>query len=120
MIMDNLNEVKIDATGKKLGRLASEIAIILNGKNTPMYAPNKIGESKVTIVNASQLQITDKKKKQKKYIFYTGFFGGKRSVSMEQIIAKKGYGEVIKKAVYGMLPDNRLRSVKINKLNIIE
>lgn len=118
--MDNINEVTIDAKGKRLGRLASEIAIILNGKNTPMYAPNKIGDTKVNIVNASQLQITDKKKKQKKYVFYSGFFGGKKEVSMEQMIARKGHSEVIKKAVYGMLPGNRLRQLKMNKLKITE
>ena len=116
--MSNQVQVEIDASGKRLGRIATEVATILNGKDEVSYMPNKAGAKKVKVVNASQLQLSDKKQKQKVYERYTGYFGGLRKFRMEQIIAHKGHSEIVRKAVYGMLPANRLRSVKMNNLTI--
>ena len=109
-------KVTLDATDKRIGRLASHIADILNGKNTPSYAPNKVPNVTVEVDNVSQMRIEEKKKAGKIYDRYTGYFGGRREVSLGQVIAKKGYAEVLRRAVYGMLPGNRLRAVKMKKI----
>jgi large subunit ribosomal protein L13 len=108
----------IDATGKRLGRLATEIATILMGKNSPDMAHNVVADVFVKIENADKLHITEKKKTEKKYKRYTGYPGGLREIPMKKVIEKKGYEEVIRKAVYGMLPGNRLRSKRMKRLII--
>lgn len=119
--MTNAQEkITINAAGKRLGSLATEIANKLNGKHTPEYAPNKVPNILVTVANASQMQITEKKKNSKIYERYTGYFGGRKEMTLAQLIEKKGYGEALRKAVYGMLPNNRLRKTKIKKLQINE
>ena len=112
--------VTLDATGKRLGRLASEIATILNGKDTENYAPNRIPDVRVEVTHASRLLFTDAKKKGKRYDSYSGYFGGRKEITLEQLIAKKGYREVLNKAVYGMLPNNRLRPEKLKRLHVHE
>ena len=112
--------ITIDARGKRLGRLATEIANILNGKNTPDYAPNRVPEVVVEVANAAQLQITEKKKAEKVYERYSGYFGGRKETTLAQMAEKKGYSEVLRKAVFGMLPNNRLRKEKIKQLHINE
>ncbi len=111
-------KITFDATGKRLGRLASDIATVLNGKNTVMYVPNHPSDVIVEVSNVSHMQITERKKKGKVYDRYTGYFGGRREETLEQVIIDKGYQEVLRRAVYGMLPDNRLRRVKMKKLHI--
>ena len=113
-------KITMDATGKRLGRLASEIAGILNGKNMPDYIPNKVPSVQVEVENAAKMQITDRKKQEKIYERYTGYFGGRREVSLAQLLKKKGYREALRKAVYGMLPGNKLRNEKMKKLHINE
>ena len=115
-----IKKVTMDATGKRIGRLATDIVIILSGKDSPHFMPNKIPDTIVSVTNASHMQITDKKKKGKIYDRYTGFFGGRRELTLNQMIEKKGYSEVLRKAVYGMLSDNRLRSKKMKRLHIKE
>ena len=110
--------IKIDATGKKIGRLSTEIADLLNGKTSPKYAPNVVPDIKVEVENASRLDILDKKRKSKIYQRYTGFFGGLKERTMEQVIVKKGYEEIIRHSVRGMLPSNRLRAVKLKRLTV--
>ena len=113
-------EITINATGKRLGCLASEIANMLNGKHTPEYVPNKAPNVLVKVANASRMQITEKKKNDKIYERYTGYFGGRKEMTLAELIEKKGYSEALRKAVYGMLPSNRLRKVKMKKLQINE
>jgi len=113
-----MNQHTIDATGKPLGRVASEAAMILMGKKKADYAPNVVAPEKVTIINASKAEISDKKLKTKQYENYTGYPGGFDLYSMEHVISKKGYGEVFKLAVYGMLPGNKLRSKMMKNLTI--
>ena len=112
--------VTIDATNRRLGRLASEIANILNGKDSASYRPNVAPNVTVSVSNASRMHITEKKRKTKVYDRYTGYFGGRRTVTLAQMIEKKGYGEPLRKAVYGMLPHNRLRAIKMKRLQIQE
>lgn len=119
--MTNTQErISINAAGKRLGCLATEIANMLNGKHTPEYAPNKAPNVLVEVANASQMQITEKKKNNKIYERYTGYFGGRKEITLAQLIEKKGYSEALRKAVYGMLPSNRLRKKKMKKLQINE
>ena len=110
--------ISIDANGKRLGRLASEIAVILNGKDTVAYAANQAPKVKVSVKNAARMRIDEKKRKNKIYDHYTGYFGGRRTITLGQLIEKKGYSEPLRRAVYGMLPNNKLRTVKMKKLHI--
>ena len=110
----------IDATNKKIGRLATEIAVLLMGKNTASFAKNEVVDIEVEVVNASKMAITHKKKEETKHARYSGYPGGLRMESMKNIIEKKGYREVLKEAVYGMLPINKLRTKRIKLLTISE
>jgi len=111
-------EYNIDAKGKKLGRLASEVAVLLMGKNSPDFQKNKVANVKVNIENASDLNIDDKKLDNKEYQRYSGHPGGRKVRMMKEVIVKKGYGEVVEKAVYGMLPANKLRAKMMKNLTV--
>ena len=113
-------KITIDAAGKQPGRLATEIAEILNGKHLPEYAPNILPNVSVEVSNAGQMQITEKKKMNTIYERYTGYFGGRKQMTAAQIIEKKGCREILRRAVYGMLSSNRLRNEKMKKLQINE
>ena len=110
----------IDATNKKLGRVASEAAAILNGKNSTGFARNTVTHSVVLISNASKADISAKKLLQKKYVRYSGYPGGLRSPSMQNVIDKKGYKEIFTLAVYGMIPSNKLRDKIMKNLIVTE
>lgn len=110
----------IDAAGKSVGRVATEAAVILMGKNSPDFANNKVVNHKVTIENAAQANISTKKKKTTSYAHYSGYPGGLRFETMERAIEKKGYEEVFKRAVYGMLPSNKLRNPRMKNLTITD
>ncbi len=110
----------IDATGKKIGRLASEIASILMGKKDSSFARNKVVDAKIAVSNASKISVTEKKSKETTFARYSGYPGGLKIETLEQLKNKKGLGEVLKKAVYGMLPKNKLRRVMIKNLKIEE
>lgn len=113
-----MKEFTIDAEGKILGRVASEAAAILRGKNSTSFAPNKAPEVKVTITNASKLRLPEKKQREKIYTRFTGYPSGLRKRTMSEMIEKKGHEEVVRRAVYGMLPANRLRPVMMKNLMI--
>ncbi len=110
----------IDAQNKSIGRVASQAARILMGKDKADYQPNAKSTSKVQIKNASKVKVSQKKMKQKEYTSYTQYPGGLRKISLENLIQKKGHTEVFKKAVYGMLPNNKLRKIRMKNLEIIE
>ncbi|MDD3614403.1 MAG: 50S ribosomal protein L13 [Candidatus Pacebacteria bacterium] len=112
-----MREYKIDATNKPLGRLASEIAIILQGKDSPDYQPNKVADVKVVVENVSKMKITGKKLEQKVYRHHTGYIGHLKETPMKDVF-EKNPAEVLKKAVLGMLPKNSLRSKRIKNLKI--
>jgi large subunit ribosomal protein L13 len=110
----------LDAQNKKVGRVATEAAVFLMGKNNPDYARNKIPQVTVEIKNASKASIEDKKKEQKTFARYSGYPGGLRKPNMVSVISKKGYSEVFKEAVWGMLPKNKLREKMMLNLVITE
>ena len=97
----------IDATDMVLGRLASEVAQILKGKNKPTYTPHVDTGDYVIIVNASKIRVTGNKAQKKSYFRHTGFPGGLKETSYERMIARHP-DRVIEKAVKGMLPKNTL------------
>lgn len=113
-------EHTIDAKDKALGRVASQAALFLMGKDKPSFQRNIAPSVKVKILNASKAKITQKKMQEKTYQRYSGYPGGRKVISMEKLIEKKGYEEVFKKAVYGMLPSNKLRKVMMKNLVIEE
>ncbi len=110
----------IDAQNKKIGRVASEVAKILMGKNTTGYKPNEVADAEVTITNASKADISAKKMDSKTYKAYSGYPGGLKYTSMPKKVAKKGYGELFKIAVKGMLPKNKLQSRMLKNLTVTE
>lgn len=111
----------LDADGKKVGRLASEAAKILMGKNNPDYAPNKIPEdTRVEIINASKASIAQSKMKEELHARFSGFPSGITTPTIAQVIASKGNKELFRRAVYGMLPSNKLRSRMMKHLTISE
>jgi len=112
-------EYVIDAAGKKLGRVATEAATVLRGKDEPTFEPNKIPEVTVIINNASQVDLAEVKLKET-YKRYSGYPGGLTEEPREHLIDRKGYEEVFRHAVRGMLPANRLRKPALKNLIINE
>ncbi len=110
----------LDAENKRIGRIATEAAVFLMGKNKADFARNVIPNVTVEIKNTSKALIDDSKRSQKTYTRYSGHPGGLREPTMEQVIAKKGYSELFKEAVKGMLPKNKLRTKMMNNLKISE
>jgi len=108
----------LDATYKRPGRLATEIAVLLMGKNRTDFAKNKIPEIKVEVMNASKLTLDPKKLIDKKYATHSGYPGALKLQSMEKMVASKGAKEVLRMAVLGMLPKNKLRPQMMKNLTI--
>lgn len=111
-------EHTLDAQGKKLGRIASEAAKLLMGKNRVDFVRNAIPNVKVTIINTSKADITNKKLDGKVYTSYSGYPGGLKQSSMKKVVSDKGTKEAFKKAVYGMLPVNKLRAKMMLNLKV--
>ena len=97
----------VDATGHTLGRLASEVASILRGKNKPTFTPHIDTGDYVVIVNADKINVTGKKLDQKIYRSYSGYVGGMKEATLKEMLAKKPE-EVIRLAIKGMLPKGPL------------
>jgi large subunit ribosomal protein L13 len=110
----------IDAETKKIGRISSEAAKILMGKNSTAYAPNVVADVEVRIINASKADVGQKKKDEKIYKRYTGFPGGLIETTMTRMIEKKGMSEVFKIAIKGMLPKNKLQAIMMKNLVVTE
>ena len=107
----------VDAEGKNLGRLSSEIASILRGKNKPTFTPHVDCGDNVIVVNAEKVAVTGKKLKDKIYVTYSGVPGGKKEITLAEMLAKKPE-EVIKHAVKGMLPKGKLGRQMFKKLHV--
>ena len=107
----------VDATGHTLGRLASEIASILRGKNKPTFTPHIDTGDYVVVVNADKIKVTGKKMNQKVYYNYTGYVGGLKEITYREMMAKKPE-EVVAHAVSGMLCKNKLRSRMMTRLRV--
>ncbi|MBU6388329.1 50S ribosomal protein L13 [Patescibacteria group bacterium] len=106
----------IDATDRTLGRVCSEAASALLGKKSVHFAKNQALPIQVTVNNASKLHITIRRKEGKVYTRYTGHPGGLYFTTMEEMMAKKGIAEVVKKTVDGMIPRNKLRKLRMKNL----
>jgi len=109
--------VLVDAEGKILGRMATEIANILRGKNKPLYTPHVDTGDFVVVVNAEKVQLTGKKWDQKVYCRHSGYLGGLKAQSAKEVLEKKPEA-LIRHAVKGMLPKNRLGRRMISKLKV--
>ncbi len=107
----------VDADGKTLGRLASEIAHRLRGKHKPEYTPHVDTGDYIVVVNAEKVCVTGNKAKNKIYHSYTGYIGGLKSISFEKLI-DKAPERVIQSAVKGMLPRNPLGRAMFRKLKV--
>ncbi len=113
------NNYKIDAKGYRLGKLATEIATVLQGKNNPNFERHIISDITVTVENAGQLDIPEKKKDEI-YQTYSGYPGGRKTETLDHLAKRLGYAEVIKRSVSGMLPNNKHKKRLLAKLIIIE
>lgn len=107
----------IDAEGEILGRLATQIATILRGKNKPTYTPSMDLGDYVVVINAEKIKVTGNKLKGKIYRYHTSYPGGLKSVTLETLLKKKPE-LVVKKAVQGMIPHTKLGRAMIKKLKI--
>jgi large subunit ribosomal protein L13 len=107
----------LDAEGKTLGRLATQIADLLRGKGKPQYTPHIDTGDFVVVVNAERIHVTGNKLEQKLYYRHSGYPGGLRSRTLADQLARRPE-EVIRKAVKGMLPKNKLAARQIVKLKV--
>lgn len=107
----------LDAAGKTLGRLASEIANILRGKHRPTYTPHLDSGDGVIIINAEQIHVTGNKEANKVYHRYTGYVGGMREIPYRTMQARKPEF-IIQHAVKGMVPRNRLGRAQMKRLRV--
>jgi len=107
----------VNADGKVLGRLSTELVKILKGKNKPTYTPHMDTGDFVVVVNAGKVTLTGKKMKDKIYYHHTGYPGGIKEMNAEKLLAKKPT-EMIRMAVKGMLPKNSLGRQMLRKLKI--
>lgn len=107
----------IDASGKVLGRLAVEIANLLRGRHRPTFTPHTDTGDYVVVINAAKIAVTGRKEEQKKYMFYSGYFGNEKRVSLAEFRERRPEF-IIEHAVKGMLPRNRLGRVQLKKLRI--
>ena len=109
--------VLVDAEGQTLGRLASKVAILLRVKHKPNFTPHVDCGDNVVIINASKVNLTGNKWEDKTYIRYTGYPGGQRSLSANQLF-EKNPSTIIEKSVKGMLPKNKLGSELFRNLYV--
>ncbi len=108
----------VDAKGEILGRLASKVAQLLTGKGKATYSSHMDSGDYVVVINAEKIEVTGKKKTQKLYRSHSGFPGGFKEVSFAKMSLEKPE-EIIKHAVMGMLPDNRLKRDRVTRLKIV-
>jgi large subunit ribosomal protein L13 len=111
------NWLLIDANGKTLGRLATQIADALRGKRKPQYTPHIDTGDFVVVVNAEKVRVSGNKRQDKRYYRHSGYPGGLRSRTFEEMLARRPE-EIIRLAVKGMMPRNRLARRQITKLKI--
>jgi large subunit ribosomal protein L13 len=113
-----MQKYTLDATDKRPGRLATEVAVLLMGKNRTDFARNKLPDVEVEVEGASKMNIDAKKMTDKVYSHHSGYPGGLKQETMERVVEKKGAKEVLRRAVSGMLPKNKLRAQMMKRLTI--
>lgn len=109
--------VIVDAKDQVLGRLAVKVANLLRGRDKPTYTPHVDTGNFVVVINADKIVLTGKKNEQKKYMFYSGYVGGEKYLSVSQMQERRP-DFVVKHAVKGMLPKNRLARKMLTKLRV--
>ena len=107
----------VDADGQVLGRLAAKVAMILMGKNKPIYTPNVDTGDAVVIINAEKIRVTGNKKDYKEYQYYTGYPSGQRFVEFKDLVVRKPE-KVVELAIKRMMPKNTLGKTMLKKLKI--
>lgn len=107
--------ILIDAENQVVGRLATKIAMLIRGKHKPDFTPHVNTGDKVIVINADKIRFTGKKMSDKEYIRYTGYPGGQRFATPEELLSKKPE-EIIRMAVHGMLPGNKLKAQYMKNL----
>ena len=107
----------VDASGRTLGRLASELAVRLRGKHKPMYTPHVDTGDFIVVINASRVRVSGDKLNQKMYHRHTGYIGNLKSVPLKKVMKEKPE-QAIRLAVRGMLPKNRLGRAMLKKLKV--
>lgn len=115
----NSSWLVLDASGKTLGRFASEVTKILRGKHRPDYTPNIDCGDGVIIVNADKIRVTGAKEAQKIYRYYTGYMGGMREIPYRIMMGKKPQ-YILEHAISGMMPKTRLGKAQLKKLRIFK
>lgn len=113
-------EYTIDATGKRLGKVAVEAAKLLQGKNRADFSRHTVAPVHVTIVNASKLDITEKRGAETVYQSYSGYPGGRRVETLSHLGNRLGYREAVRRTVKGMLPKNKLQAILMKNLTVSE
>jgi large subunit ribosomal protein L13 len=111
------NWLVVDAADKTLGRLATQVADLLRGKRKPTYTPHVDTGDFVIVVNAEKIHVTGNKRADKRYYRHSGYPGGLKSRTLEEMLARRPE-EVIRKAVKGMMPRNRLARKQLTKLKV--
>lgn len=109
----------VDADGQTLGRLASEVAKLLRGKHKPSFTPHVDCGDNVIITNAAKINLTGKKWEAKEYIRYTGYPGGQRSLTAQELYDKSP-SRLVERAVKGMLPKNKLGAAIFRNLKVYD
>lgn len=109
--------VVIDANGAILGRLASNVASRLRGKNNPLFTPHVDTGESVIVINAEKITLTGRKLEQKRYYRHSGYTGGIKEITAKKLLEKKPE-DIIRFAVKGMLPKNKLGTVLYKKLKV--
>jgi large subunit ribosomal protein L13 len=107
----------IDAKGQTLGRLATQLARLLTGKDKPSYSPHVVGGDVVVVINAAKILVTGNKMTDKMYYNHSGYPGGLRQANLAEVL-QKDPSRVIEHAVAGMLPKNKLQAIMLKNLKV--
>lgn len=114
-----MREHTIDASGKRLGRVATEAAHVLLGKDLPDVEKHVVAPVKVKIINASKLDISEKRAEDE-FQTYSGFPGGRRVETLGHLATRRGFEEVLHRVVAGMIPKNKLHKIRMKNLEVSE
>ncbi|MCA9361072.1 uL13 family ribosomal protein [Candidatus Kaiserbacteria bacterium] len=115
----NTTEYTIDATDKRLGKVATEAASVLIGKNRTDFARHTVAPVTVVITNASKMDISIRRGKEI-YQSYSGYPGGRREETLDHLGKRLGYSEVLRRTIKGMLPKNKLQALRMHNLKVSE
>jgi len=118
-VLSNGKEYVIDATNKRLGRVATEVASVLLGKHSTHVTRHTVEPITVTVTNAKLLDISEKRSKDE-FQSYSGYPGGRRVETLAHLANRLGYGEVVRRVVSGMIPKNKLHTPRMHNLKVTE